>query len=294
MEIAITGASGLIGTALTEKLTADGHRVVPVSRSAGDGIHWDPANGTVDSAGLEGLDAVVHLAGEPIGDKRWNDEVKRRIHDSRTDSTRLLATTLASLDKPPRVLLSGSAIGYYGDAGATPLTETSPPGNDFLAKVCVDWESATEPAEAAGIRVARLRTGLVLTPDGGALAKMLPLFKLGLGGKMGSGRQYWSAISIDDEVGIITWLLHNEVSGPVNLTCPEPTTNAEFTDTLGDVLGRPTIVPVPAFGPKLLLGGELADALLFTSARVIPQVAETAGYVFQHPTLESALRAVLD
>lgn len=293
MDVAITGSSGLIGSALVTALEAHGHDPIPVVRSGSGGIGWDPAAGRIDAAGFEGIDAVVHLAGEGIGNRRWTDEVKARIRDSRVQGTRLLATTLAGLDRPPATLLSGSTIGYYGDRGDERLTETSPPGAGFLAEVTQQWEAETAPAAEAGIRVAMLRTGVVLSPDGGALAKMLPLFKLGLGGRMGSGDQWWSWISLDDEVALIEWLLQNDVHGPVNLTGPEPATNAELTKALGSVLGRPTLLPVPEFGPKLLLGGELADELLFSSARVLPAVATAAGYEFRHPTVEQALRGVL-
>jgi len=291
MKIAITGASGLIGTALTKHLSGAGHTVTALTRDGSAGIAWDPAGGTIDAASLEGTDAVVHLAGAGIGDKRWSDERRALIKDSRVDGTRLLANALAGLNNPPKVLLSGSAMGYYGDRGDEVLTETSAPGSGFLPDICMAWEAETAPAEAAGIRVAHLRTGLVLSPDGGALAKMLPLFKFGVGGRMGSGEQWWSAISIDDEVAMIDWLLTAEVSGPVNLVGPEPTTNATFTKTLGGVLGRPTVLPVPAFAPKLLLGSDLAENLLFTSARLLPAVATDAGYSFKHPTLEAALEA---
>lgn len=293
MDIAITGASGFIGSALRASFESSGHTVSGVGRSVDANIRWDPATGAIDAAALEGLDAVVHLAGAGIASGRWSDKVKRQILDSRVEGTRLLATTLAGLQRPPATLLSGSAIGYYGERGDESLTEASGPGSDFLAGVVGAWEQETAPAEAAGIRVAHLRTGIVLSPDGGALAKMLMLFKVGLGGRLGSGRQYWSTISLDDQLGMIEWLLQEDVHGPVNMTCPEPTTNAEFTKTLGQVLGRPTLLPVPTFGPKLLLGSELATSLLFTSARVLPAVAQTHGYTFQHATLEAALRGVL-
>jgi uncharacterized protein len=296
MDIAITGSTGLIGKALVRRLEAGGHRVVPVVRSTGGGddlIRWDPAAGTIEANAFEGIDAVVHLAGEPIGAKRWNDRVKQAIRESRVDGTALLSATLAGLADPPAVLLSGSAIGIYGDRGDERLTEASPRGDGFLAGVTADWEAATAAAEQAGIRVAHLRTGIVLSPEGGALAKQLPLFKFGLGGKLGSGRQYWSWISLDDEVSMIEWLLHADVAGPVNLTAPEPVTNAVFTDALGKALGRPTFLPVPSFGPKLVLGGELADELLFTSARVIPEVATSAGYEFAHGTIDGAFTALL-
>jgi uncharacterized protein (TIGR01777 family) len=209
------------------------------------------------------------------------------------EGTDLLARTLAALDAPPSVMVSGSAIGIYGETGETTVDESSPLARDFLASVCTQWEAAAAPAIEAGIRVPFLRTGIVLTPDGGALAKLLPLFKLGVGGRMGSGRQWWSWISLTDELAVIRWLLDNEVSGPVNATAPEPVTNAQMTKTLGSVLHRPTLFPAPSFGPKLLLGGELAQALLFTSQRVLPKVLTDHQFNFSHPTLESALRAML-
>ena len=295
--VAITGASGLIGSALSAALRADGITVVPlVRREVRPGetaVRWDPAAGTIDAAGLEGIDAVVHLAGAGIGDRRWTDSYKREVLESRTKGTDLLARTLAGLDAPPSVMVSGSAIGIYGETGETTVDESSPHARDFLASVCTQWEAAAAPAIEAGIRVPFLRTGIVLTPDGGALAKLLPLFKLGVGGRMGSGRQWWSWISLADELAVIRWLLDNEVSGPVNATAPEPVTNAQMTKTLGSVLHRPTLFPVPSFGPKLLLGGELAQALLFTSQRVLPKVLTDHQFNFSHPTLESALRAML-
>lgn len=297
MDIAITGASGLIGTAVSAALRADGHRVVPVvRRPVADGeraVRWDPAGGTIDNAALQGIDAVVHLAGAGIGDKRWSDERKREILESRTRGTAVLAEALAGLDQKPAVLVSGSAIGYYGDRGDEVLTEDSTAGDIFLSEVCVAWEAAAAPAIEAGIRVPFIRTGIVLSAHGGALKRTLPLFKAFVGGRLGSGRQWWSWISIDDEVAAIRWLLDHDVAGPVNLTAPEPVTNAEFTKTLGHVLGRPTVLPVPAFGPKLLLGGELADQLLFASQRVLPTVLEDRGFPFAHRDLETALRAVL-
>ena len=297
MRIAITGSTGLIGTALGRSLAADGHEVVPVVRrplTAGEvGIRWDPSGQTIDADALEGLDAVVHLAGAGIGDKRWTDDYKRTILESRTKGTDVLARALAGLDRPPSVLVSASAIGFYGDTGDAAVTEQAPAGSDFLADVCVQWEAAAAPAAEAGIRVVHPRTGIVLSPDGGALAKLLPLFKLGLGGRMGSGRQWWSWISLTDEVAAIRHLIDHEVAGPVNLTAPAPATNAGLTDVLGSVLHRPTLLPVPSFGPKLLLGGELADALLFNSQRVLPGVLDAEGFSFAHPDLEGALRAML-
>lgn len=297
MDVAVTGSSGLIGSALVRSLEADGHTVVPVvrrpARPGERAVSWDPSAGTIDAAALDGIDAVVHLAGEGIAAKRWSAEQKRRILDSRTHGTVLLAGALAGLERPPSVLLSGSAIGYYGDRGDEVLTEASDPGDIFLSEVCVAWEAAAQAAVDAGIRTAFLRTGIVLDADGGALAKTLPLFKLGLGGRLGPGTQWWSWISLSDEVRAIRFLLEADLAGPVNLTGPTPVTNADFTTALGEVLGRPTKVPVPRFGPKLVLGGELAEQLLFASQRVQPTVLEGAGFTFDHPDVTSALRAVV-
>jgi len=295
--IAITGASGLIGTALARHLRASGRRVLTFDRSGShgpDSISWNPATGTIDAERLVGVDAVVHLAGAGIGDRRWTDDYKREILESRTKGTRLLASTMASIDGGPRVLLSGSAIGFYGESESAVFDETSAAGRGFLADVCVDWEAATEPAEAAGLRVVHLRTGIVLSPRGGALKKLLPLFRLGLGGRMGSGRQWQSWISIDDEVAAIDHLLTSSVTGAVNLTAPAPVTQADFTKTLARVVRRPAFVPVPSFGPKILLGSELADALLFTGQKVLPHVLERDGFRFAHSDLESALRHLLE
>lgn len=296
MRIAITGSSGLIGTALSQHLTAAGHAVVPIVRReprSGE-IGWSPSDGRLDAADLADVDAVVNLAGAGIGDHRWTDEYKRVLLDSRVDGTQLLASRMAELgDDGPRVLLSGSTIGFYGDRGDEILDETSTSGDGFLAEICRRWESATEPAEQAGVRVAHLRTGIVLSPRGGALKKMLPLFKLGLGGRFGDGRQWMSWITLTDEVRAIEHLLTSEVAGPVDLTAPNPVTNADFAATLGDVLGRPTIFPVPRFGPKLLLGGELADALLFDGQRVQPAVLLADGFGFDHADLAVGLRAEL-
>ncbi|MET1042082.1 MAG: TIGR01777 family oxidoreductase [Acidimicrobiales bacterium] len=297
MEIVVTGSSGLIGTALVAGLEADGHRVRRLVRRparGSDEVRWDPSAGEIDRDGLEGVDGVVHLAGPGIGDKRWSEARKHDLREARVVGTALLAETLAGLDAKPPVLVSGSAIGYYGDRGDEKLTEKSKAGNDFLADLCRDWEGAAAPAAAAGIRVATIRTGIVLAPGGGALEKLLPLFKLGLGGRLGSGRQYWSWITIDDEVRAIRHLLEHDVSGPVNLTAPEPATNQEITSTLGEVLNRPTIFPVPRFGPKLILGGEATETFLYASQRVYPTVLEADGFTFTHPELEPALRAVLD
>jgi uncharacterized protein (TIGR01777 family) len=295
VRIAITGSSGLVGTALQARLAADGHTVVPIVRAAGrpGTITWDPMAGRLDPTDLEGLDGVVHLAGEGIGDKRWTDEQKRKILESRSKGTTLLAEALAATTARPPVLVSGSAIGFYGDRGDEQLTEASGPGTGFLTEVCLAWEASTAAAEAAGIRVAHLRTGIVLAPKGGALGKMLPLFRLGLGGRFGSGRQWMSWVALDDEVDAIRFLLTHDVSGPVNATAPNPVTSAVFAKALGASLHRPSFVPVPAFGPRLLLGRELADQLLFASQRVHPDVLIDAGYVFHHAELDDALRSVL-
>ena len=295
MKIVISGASGLIGTQLVAKLSTSGHEVVRlVRRSPKSGeIQWNPKSGTLDAAALEGVDAVIHLSGAGIGDKRWTAGYRKEILDSRTTTTALLAKTIASLSRKPSVFLSGSAIGIYGARNDEQLTEVSTYGTGFLAEVCEQWEAAAKPAVDAGIRTVYLRTGIVLTPKGGALKKLLPLFKLGVGGKFGNGKQWQSWISIDDEIGAIEHLLTANVSGAVNLTAPNPVTNAEFTKVLASVLKRPAIVPVPTFAPKILLGGELADALLFTGQRVIPAALNASGYMFKHTTLESAFRSLL-
>ncbi|MEX1177661.1 MAG: TIGR01777 family oxidoreductase [Nitriliruptor sp.] len=296
MRVAVTGSSGLIGEALVASLEADGHRVHRVTRStrsAGpDDVVWDPMGGRVDTSRLEGTDAVVHLAGEPIGDRRWSDEVKRAIHDSRSVGTRTLAEALAGLRQPPRVLVSGSAVGYYGDRGDEVLTETSSPGHDFMARVTVDWEVAATPAADAGIRVVHPRTGVVMAEHGPLIEKVRLPFKLGVGGKVGNGRQYVSWIALEDEVRALRFLIDREISGPVNLTAPEPVTNAEFTSALGDVMHRPTVMPIPVLAIKALYG-EMGTSLATVSQRVIPQVLEDAGFEFRHRTIRSALEVAL-
>ncbi len=297
MDVAITGSSGLIGSRLVATLSDAGHRPIRIVRRepapGADEIRWQPATGDIDADSLEGIDAVIHLAGAGIGDKRWNDSYRELLLTSRTEPTALLASTLAKLTTAPKVFLSGSAIGFYGDRGEEVLTESSPAGDGFLAELVKGWEAAAQPAIEAGIRTALLRTGLVQTPEGGALAKLLPLFRLGLGGRFGSGAQYQSWITIDDEVGAIVHLLDADVSGPVNLTAPNPVTNAEFTKALAKVLGRPTLLPIPAFGPRLLLGSQMANALLFESQKILPAVLEDSGYDFSHKTVDVGLRAVL-
>ena len=296
MKILITGASGLIGRALSAELTSQGHTVVAAVRrtpKSADEAQWDPKAGVLDASAFDGVDAVVHLAGAGIGDKRWTNDYKREILESRTLSTRLLATTMASLPNKPRVFLSGSAIGIYGVRGDESLDENATLGDGFLADVCKQWEAAAAPAVEAGIRTVYLRTGIVLSKNGGALKKQLPIFKLGAGGKFGNGKHWQSWISITDEVNAIIHLLTSQLSGPVNLTAPEPVTNAGFAKELGRAVSRPAVLPIPSFGPKLLLGGELADALLFTGQRVIPSALTRDGFVFTHQTLDAALRALL-
>ena len=295
MDVVISGSTGLIGTALVDALASAGHRPIRLVRRAavGDEITWDPSAGTIDAASLEGVDAVVHLAGAGIGDKRWTAAYKAEVLDSRVQGTGLLARTLAGLVRKPSTMLSGSAIGFYGDRGDEELTETSAPGTGFLAEVCWAWEAATQPAVEADIRVCSLRTGIVLSPRGGALKKQLPLFKVGLGGRFGNGRQWQSWISITDEVGAIVHLLGSGLRGPVNLTAPTPVTNADFAAVLGHAMHRPSLLPIPAFGPKLLLGGEMADALLFTGQRVRPAALLADGYEFAQPSLAEALTALL-
>lgn len=295
MRVAVTGASGLIGSALVPHLRSVGHEVVRLVRrpaSAPDEIWWDPTQGAVDLDRLAGTDGVIHLAGAGVGDHRWTDAYKREIFDSRTQGTRTIAEAMASLDPKPRVLVSASAIGWYGDTGDRAVDETAPAGSGFLADVVRAWEASAEPAAAAGIRVVHPRTGLVVASSGGAWARMFPLFKLGLGGKLGSGRQYWSWISLRDEVCALQFLLEQEhLSGPVNLTGPAPATNAEVTAVMGRVLGRPTILPAPAFALKAALGEFSTEVL--GSARVVPAVLSSSGFVFQDPTIEAAIRSAL-
>lgn len=296
MKIAVTGATGLIGSALVPALEAAGHEAVRLVRATpsrpGD-IFWDPAAGTLDPGDLTGVDAVVHLAGAGIGDKRWTDERRALILRSRTESTSLLAGAMASCADGPRVLLSGSAIGFYGDRGDEQLDERSAAGSGFAAEVCVAWEGSAAAAVDAGIRTALLRTGIVLAGRGGALGKMLPPFRLGLGGPMGSGRQWMSWISLTDEVRAIIHLLDSDVAGPVNLTAPAAVTNRDFAKELGAALHRPAAIPLPAAAPRLLMGRALADELLFASQRVLPTVLLADGFEFSHPTLGQALASVL-
>ena len=300
MQIAVTGSTGLIGRAVVERLEADGHQAVPVVRPAGSHrpagapvITWDPPADRIDAEALEGLDAVVHLAGEPIAARRWSTQQKQRIADSRARGTALLAGALARLDEPPSVLVSASAIGYYGDRGDERLDEASSAGSGFLAQVCQDWEAAADAARNAGIRVVHARTGVVLSPSGGALAEMLPFFRKGLGGRIGRGRQWVSWITLHDEVAALLWLLNEDVEGPVNLTAPQPVTNRQLTAELGRALRRPTLLPTPKPALWARLGRELTEALLYASARVEPAVLQRRGFQFAHPDIAAGLDAVL-
>jgi uncharacterized protein len=296
MQIAIAGASGLIGSALVPLLTSGGHQVRRIVRGAAQSsadVRWDPAAGVLDRQALVGCDAVINLAGEGIASRRWTAAQKERIRASRVESTRLLAEALVAMNPRPRVWVCASAIGFYGDRGDELLDEASPPGNDFLSDVCRQWEAATQPAADAGIRVVNSRFGVVLSPAGGALKTMLPPFRMGAGGRLGSGRQYMSWISIDDVVGAIHHALTTEsMHGPVNVVAPQPVSNREFSATLGRVLHRPTVLPVPAAVARVVFG-EMADALLLSSARVYPARLLTTGYEFRYPQLEAALRHLL-
>ena len=296
MDVAVTGSHGFIGSALLPALTRAGHGPVRIvrGRAAGDdALSWDPEAGTIDAGGLEGVDAVVHLAGAGIGDKKWTPERKQLVLESRTRGTGLLARTLAGLDRKPSVLVSASAIGYYGNRGDDMLTEDEPPGRDFGAQVCVAWEDETKAAAEAGIRVVRTRTGLVLAKQGGLLQRMLLPFKLGIGGRLGSGTQYMSWITLDDDISAIVHLLDTaSLSGPVNLTAPNPVRNTEFTASLGLAVHRPTILPTPMFGLKIVYGGELVETLL-GSQRVSSEKLQESGFEFAHPELGGALDTIL-
>jgi uncharacterized protein (TIGR01777 family) len=296
LRVAITGATGFLGSSLSRHLRSAGHAVVPITRSTGkagqDAIVWDPARGELDPTALAGIDAVVHLAGENIA-QRWSDHVKREIRDSRVKSTKLIARAIAAMDRPPRVWLSGSAIGIYGNRGNELLDESSAPGSGFLADVVQAWEGATDAVHRGDVRVVHLRTGMVLDSEGGALQKMLPPFRLGLGGRIGSGAQMMSWIELGDWMRSVEKLLHASlVKGPVNLVAPTPVSNMEFTGTLGRVLGRPAAIAVPEIAIKLALG-EMGEEVLLSSQRAVPTRLLGAGYTFKYETIEPALRAVL-
>ena len=301
MRVIVTGSTGLVGSALVRSLLADGHEVTRLVRGGSQAfrapgtaaVHWDPERGEIDAKELEGHDAAVHLAGENVGEGRWDDEKKRRIRESRVRGTGLLAGALAGLSTKPAVLVSASATGYYGDRGAEILREESASGNDFLSEVCREWEKATLQASQAGIRVVHLRIGVVLSGEGGALQKMLTPFKLGLGGKIGGGGQYMNWITLEDLIGVIRRAVEDEsLRGPVNAVAPQQVTNEEFTKAIGHALGRPTVFAMPAFAARLAFG-EMADALLLASTRVEPARLKEAGYRFKHPDIEGAMRAVL-
>jgi|ERR1700730_14112289 len=296
MKILISGSHGLVGTALIKSLEPEGHEIFNLVRHAPNSrseIEWSPDRYSIALARLEGFDAVVHLAGESIAEGRWSDEKKKRIRESRVKGTKLLGDALANLANPPKSLISASAIGYYGNRGDEVLTEASTPGNDFLSEVCVEWENATALATEKGIRVVNTRFGIILDAHGGALAKMLPPFRMGIGGRIGDGKQWMSWIALDDVIGALKFALTNDpLHGPVNFVAPNPVTNAEFTKTLGKALSRPTLFPIPAFGVRLVFG-EMADALLLSSQRVEPSRLETAGYQFQYSNLDGALRRAI-
>lgn len=297
MRILLSGSHGLVGAALKVKLEAEGHEVVPLVRYTpgynSNEIEWNPETYSIALARLEGFDAVVHLAGESIAEGRWTEERKRRIRESRIRGTQLLTETLSSLKNPPLTFLCASAIGFYGNRADQILTEQSSPGSDFLAGVCVEWEQASAEAAQKGIRVCNLRFGIILDAHAGALAKMLPPFRMGIGGKIGTGRQWMSWISLADVLSAITFLMGEQgITGAVNVVSPNPVTNAEFTRTLGKVVSRPTFFAVPAFGARLAFG-EMADALLLTSQRVVPTRLQEADFHFEYPQLEPALRHIL-
>ena len=295
MKILIAGASGLVGTALVSKLKTDGAEVTPLVRSAAKPgeIEWHPDRGSINAPALEGFDAVINLAGDGIANGRWTEEKKRRIVDSRVNGTRLLSETMAGLSREPSAFINASAVGFYGSRGNELVDEESGPGEGFLANVCRQWESATAPAEQAGIRVVKLRLGVILTPDGGIMGSMLRPFKLGLGGKVGSGEQVISWVAMDDVVAAIGFILQNEsLRGPINVVAPQPVTNEEFTRTLGSVLSRPTFMTMPAFAARLAFG-QMADEMMLSSTRVAPKVLNGAGFQFQYQELGPAVQHLL-
>lgn len=296
MKILISGSHGLVGTALIKALEPEGHEIYRLVRhypGSSSEIEWSPDRYSIALSLIEGFDAVVHLAGESIAEGRWTDEKKKRIRESRVKGTKLLSDALANLTNPPRTLISASAIGYYGDRDDELLTEESAPGNDFLSEVCKEWEAATSHATTMGIRVVNTRFGIILDKEGGALKKMLPPFRMGIGGRIGSGKQWMSWIALDDVVGALKFALINQaLKGSVNFVAPNPVRNAEFTKALGHALSRPTIFPIPEFGVRFAFG-EMADALLLASQRVEPKRLVDSGYQFKHSQLAPALSHIL-
>jgi uncharacterized protein len=295
VKIAVTGSTGLIGTALVTRLHRAGHDVLRLVRRAPrrpDEVRWDPQEGTVDVGRLTGVEAVVHLAGAGVGDKRWTENYKRIIRESRVLGTRTLVTALTSLDPLPRVLVSASAVGIYGDRGDEDLTEESPTGEGFIPDVVRAWEAESERAAAAGVRVALIRSGLVMTREGPAFGRVVTLAKLGLGGPLGSGRQWWPWITLEDEVGAIEFLLTHELSGPFNLAAPDPQRQRDIAGAIARAAHRPALLPGPAFGLRIVLGGFASEIL--ASRRELPRKLEAAGYAFRHPTLEVAARWLID
>lgn len=289
--IIITGGTGFLGTALSASLAERGDEVVVLTRGSGPD-QWNPASGRLDPELLAGADAVVNFSGAGIGDKRWTDDRKRLILDSRVQSTSLLATTMAAMESPPGVFVSSSAIGYYGDTGDDVANEDSPPGDDFQARVCIAWEQAAQPAADRGIRVVHPRFGIVLADGEGAFGRMSPLFKLGIGGRLGDGSQWWSWITLRDEVRALEYLIDGDLAGPVNVAAPNPVTNTDLTKAMGEALGRPTIVPVPKFALDIRLGKELAASLGYGSVRVTPARLLDAGFTWTSETIDVALAEV--
>lgn len=297
MKILVSGSHGLVGRALLKRLSAEGHETFRLVRGETEpgspDIRWNPGQGTIDEDRISGIDAVIHLAGENIAGGRWTDAKKKAILESRVKGTIVLSEALVKMVQPPSTLISASAIGYYGDRGDQLLTEDSAPGSGFLADVCRQWEAAAQPAVEKGIRVVFARFGIILDADEGALAKMLPPFRMGAGGRVGDGKQWMSWIAVDDVTKALSFVLqNNSLHGPVNFVAPKPVTNAEFTKALGTALSRPTLFPIPAFGVRLIFG-EMADALLLVSQKVEPQALETAGFEFDYPNIDAALKQVL-
>jgi len=291
MRIAVTGSTGMIGTALVGQLKAEGHTVLRLVRrkpNSAEEVQWDPAAGTIDLAALEGVDAVIHLAGAGVGDKRWTPKYRATILNSRLLGTTTIANAVTALK--PKVFISASAIGFYGETGNRAVVETDRGGEEFLSAVCREWEAAADLA--TGVRTVKIRTGLVLDPTGGALGRLLPFFRLGIGGKLGSGKQWWSWITLHDEIKAIIHCLNTDISGPVNLTSPNPVTNQEFTGTLARALHRPALFPVPGIALKILVGGFASDIL--GSAKVLPRALQDSGFVWDYPHLTTALEALIE